>query len=128
MSSARWLRQEFVDAGDDGVVGAGEDGEADAVDVLLDGGGDDHLGGLAEAGVDDLHAGVAEGAGDDFGAAVVAVEAGFGDEDADWCGSGHRCEVYVAAIRIRNSYCDSTHRLRNRGAYSESSEVLMHRT
>jgi len=70
-------------AGDDDVVRAGEDGEADAVDVLLDGGGDDHLGGLAEAGVDDLHAGVAEGAGDDLGAAVVAVEAGFGDEDAD---------------------------------------------
>ena len=45
---------------------------------------DDHLRGLAEAGVDDLHAGVAEGAGDDFGAAVVAVESGLGDEDADW--------------------------------------------
>ncbi len=82
--------QEFVDAGDDCVVGSGEDGEADAVDVLLDGGGDDHLGGLAEAGVDDFHACVAEGAGDDFGAAVVAVEAGFGYEDADWGGAGHR--------------------------------------
>ncbi len=75
--------QECGDARDDDVVGAGEDGEADAVDVFLDGGGDDHLGGLAEAGVDDLHAGIAEGAGDDFCAAVVAVEAGLGDEDAD---------------------------------------------
>ena len=63
----------------DGVVGAGEDGEADDVDVFLDGGGGDHLGGLAQAGVDDFHAGVAEGAGDDFGAAVVAIETGFGD-------------------------------------------------
>src|SRR5258707_207740 len=61
----------------------GEDGEADAVDVLLDGGRDDHFGGLTEAGVDDLHASVAEGSGDDLCAAVVAVEAGFGDEDAD---------------------------------------------
>ena len=60
-------------------MGSGEDGEADAVDVLLDGGGDDHLGGLTKAGVDYLHSGVAEGAGDDFGAAVVAVEAGFCD-------------------------------------------------
>ena len=50
-----------------------EDGEADAIDVLLDGGGDDHLGSLAEAGVDDLHTSIAEGAGDDLGAAVVAV-------------------------------------------------------
>ncbi len=65
--------------GADGVVGAGEDGEADDVDIFLDGGGGDHLWGLAEAGVDDLHAGVAEGAGDYFGAAVVAVEAGLGD-------------------------------------------------
>jgi len=71
-------------------VSAGEDGEADAVDVLLNGGGDDHLRGLAEAGVDDLHAGVAEGSGDDFGAAVVAVEAGFGDQDTDWRGRRHR--------------------------------------
>jgi hypothetical protein len=75
--------EESGDAWDDDVVGSGEDGEADAVDVLLDGGGDDHLGGLTEAGVDDLHASVAKGAGDDLCAAVVAVEAGLGDEDAD---------------------------------------------
>ena len=71
-------------------MGSGEDGEADAVDVLLDGGGDDHLGGLTEAGVDDLHSGVAEGSGDDFGAAVVAVEAGLCDQDADWRLISHR--------------------------------------
>ena len=65
--------EERGDAGNDDIVGSGEDGEADAVDVFLDGGGDDHLGGLAEACVDDLHSGVAEGSGDDLGAAVVAV-------------------------------------------------------
>ncbi|MCU1252606.1 MAG: hypothetical protein JWQ49_5635 [Edaphobacter sp.] len=77
------------DTRDDDVVGAGEDGEADAVDVFLDGGGDDHLRGLAKAGVDDLHARVAEGSGDDLGSAVVAVQAGLGYEDADWSGAGH---------------------------------------
>ncbi len=87
------------DAGDDDVVSAGEDGEADAVDVFLDGGGDDHLGGLAEAGVDDLHAGVAEGAGDDFCAAVVAVEAGFGYEDADWGRRNSHRLVSIAGAR-----------------------------
>jgi len=82
--------EELDDAGDDHVVGAGEDGEADAVDVFLDGGGDDHLWGLAKAGVDDLHASVAEGAGDDFCAAVVAVKARLCYKDADWSGRGHR--------------------------------------
>ena len=69
--------------GADGVVRAGKNGEADDVNVFLNGGGSDHLGSLAQTGVDYLHAGVAEGAGDDFCAAVVAVETGFGDEDAD---------------------------------------------
>src|SRR5271165_3788242 len=73
----------------DGVVGAGEDGEADDIDVFLDGSGGDHLRGLAEAGVDDFHAGVAEGAGDDFGAAVVAVEAGLGNQYANFAVRGH---------------------------------------
>jgi len=41
-------------------VRAGENGKADHVDVFLDGGGGDHLGGLAQAGVDDLHASVAQ--------------------------------------------------------------------
>src|SRR5208282_3852507 len=59
----------------DGVVRAGEDREADHVDVFLDGGGGDHLGGLTQAGVDYLHASVTQGAGDDFGAAVVAIQA-----------------------------------------------------
>ncbi len=90
--------EQVVDAGEDGVVGSGEDGEADAVDVLLDGGGDDHLGSLAEAGVDDLHASVAEGAGDDLCTTVVAVEAGLGYKDADGCGMGHRSESILGGL------------------------------
>src|SRR5882757_5881632 len=74
-----FFAQEIHELRADSVVGAGEDGEADNVDVFLYRGGGDHLRGLPEAGVDDFHAGVAEGAGNDLGAAVVAVEAGLGD-------------------------------------------------
>ena len=62
---------------------ARQDREADDVDVLLEGRRDDHLRRLAQAGVDDLEAFVAEAAGEHLGAAVVAVEAGLGDEDLD---------------------------------------------
>jgi len=71
--------EEFHELGADGVVRAGENGKADHVDVFLDGGGGDHLGGLAQAGVDDLHASVAQGASDNFCAAVVAVQPRLGD-------------------------------------------------
>ena len=50
-------------------------------DVLLDGRLDDLLRGLVEPRVDDLAPGVAQGAGDHLGAAIVAIEAGFCDED-----------------------------------------------
>ena len=43
--------EEFHELGAESVVGAGKDGEADDVDVLLDGGGGDHLRGLAQAGL-----------------------------------------------------------------------------
>ena len=69
---------------------AGEDAEADNVDVLLQRGVDDHLGGLAQAGVDDFHAGIAQGAGDDFGAAIVAVEARLGNKYSNFGSGGHR--------------------------------------
>src|SRR6267142_2065960 len=59
-----FVAEEFHELGADGVVGAGENREADDVDVFLDGGGGNHFGGLAKAGVDDFHAGVAECAGD----------------------------------------------------------------
>src|ERR1700730_2520693 len=47
--------EEFHELRAEGVVGAGENGEADDVDVFLDGGGGDHLGRLAQAGVDYFH-------------------------------------------------------------------------
>jgi hypothetical protein len=37
-----------------------------------------------QARVDHFHPGISQRSGDDFGAAVVAVEAGLGDEDSDW--------------------------------------------
>ena len=59
---------------------AAEDGEADGVDVLLDGRGDDLLRRLAQAGVDDFHAGVAQRARNDLRAAVVAIQPRFGNQ------------------------------------------------
>ncbi len=61
----------------------GEDGEADGIGILLDCGLGDLLGRLVQPCVDHLHAGVPEGAGDDLGAAVVSVEPGLGDDDAN---------------------------------------------
>jgi hypothetical protein len=65
-------------------VGAREHAEPDGVHVLLDRGGHDLLGRLVESGVDDLEAPVAQGARDDLGAAVVPVEPGLGNDDADF--------------------------------------------
>jgi hypothetical protein len=76
------------------VVRAGKNGEANYVDVFLNGGGGDHFRGLAEAGVDDFHSGVAEGASDDFGAPVVAVEARLGDQNSDFL-FWHECRDYA---------------------------------
>ena len=64
-------------------VGAGEDAEADDVDVFLQRRFGDHLGRLADAGVDHLAAAIAERAGDDLGAAVVAIQPGLRDKHAD---------------------------------------------
>ena len=65
---------------------AGEDREPDRVRVLLDRGLGDLLRRLMQAGVDHLHAGVPQGARDDLRAAVVAVQSGLGDDDADFSG------------------------------------------
>src|SRR5215211_1351795 len=73
------LFEELDNAGHERHVGAGEDGDADGVGVLLDGRLDDLLWGLVEACVDDLHPRVAEGAGDDLGPSVVPVEANLRD-------------------------------------------------
>jgi hypothetical protein len=48
---------------------------------------------MPETCVDHFHAGVAKGAGDDLGAAVVSIEAGLGDQDADGRCGGHRWVV-----------------------------------
>ena len=65
-------------------VGAGEDADADHVHIFLGGGGGHLVGRDPHAEIDHLHAGVAEGAGDDLYAAVVAVQAELGEEDAGW--------------------------------------------
>jgi putative hydrolase of the HAD superfamily len=66
----------------EGHVGAGEHGQPDRVDVLVDGGGGDGFGRLEQPGVDDLVPGVAQDAGHDLDPPVVAVEADLGDQDA----------------------------------------------
>ena len=70
------------DLGDQRHVRPREQGQADRVGVLLQGCLGDLFGGLEQARVDHLEAGIAQGAGDDLGAAVVAVQAGLGDDDA----------------------------------------------
>ena len=86
-------------------VRAGEDRQPDGVGVLLDDGLDDLLGRLVQAGVDDLHARVAQRASDDLCAAIVAVEAGLGDDDADLLAGGgvlrHSCPGAGRMIRAR---------------------------
>ena len=81
-------------------MGARQDRQPDDVDVLLERRRRDHLGRLAEARVDDLEALVAEAAGEDLGAAVVAVEAGLGDEHLDRA-VGHGPIVPRRVIRPR---------------------------
>ena len=64
----------------EGHVRTGQDGQADDVDIFLERGRGDHLGRLSEARVDDLEALVAQPTREHLGAAVVAVEAGLGDQ------------------------------------------------
>lgn len=71
------------DPGDERHMRTGEDRDADRVCVLLKGGLNDLLGRLVEARIDDLHAGVPQRPCDDLCPAVVAVEAGLRDHDAD---------------------------------------------
>src|SRR5205823_12205651 len=59
-----------------------EDAQSDRIDVFLQRRLGDHLGRLANARVDDFEAGVAQRAGDDLGAAVVAIQARLGDQNA----------------------------------------------
>ncbi|GMA88193.1 hypothetical protein GCM10025868_34430 [Angustibacter aerolatus] len=71
-------------------MGTAEHRQAHHVGVLGDGRLDDLLRRLVQAGVDDLHAGVAQRPRDDLGTAVVPVEAGLGDDDADRGSVAHR--------------------------------------
>ena len=80
---ASLLVQQLADARKQRHVRAAQDREPDDVDVLLDGGGGDHLRRLMQPGVDDFHSGIAKRRGDDLRAAVVSVETGFGNEYAD---------------------------------------------
>ena len=64
-------------------VRPGKDRKPHRVHVLLQGSLGHHLGGLAQTGVDHLHAGIPQGARHHFGAAVVPIQAGFGDQDSD---------------------------------------------
>ena len=83
MSSARALGEQLEHAREHRHVRAGQDADADDVDVLLDRGVDDFLRRAVQARVDDVHAGVAQRARDDLDAAVVAVEPDLGDEHAN---------------------------------------------
>src|SRR5580765_2486521 len=77
------LAQQLEHPGEQIVVGPREHGEPDGVGVLLNGGGDDLLGGLMQARVDHLEARVPERPRDDLGAAIVAVEPRLGHHHAD---------------------------------------------
>src|SRR5881396_1301027 len=77
------LLQELHDLGEEGHVSPAQAGEADRIDVLLDCGLDDVLRRLPEARIDDLHPRVAQRPGDDLRPAIVTVQSGFGNEDAD---------------------------------------------
>jgi len=96
------LLQGLDHGGEERVVRAAHDGEADRVDVFLNRRRCDHVGGLVQARVDDLEAGVTQRASDHLGAPVVPVEARLGDQDTELarfrCGDAHwRAKRYSPA-------------------------------
>ena len=103
---AAGVDHELPHAGEERHVGAGEDREADDVHVLLDGGRRDHLGRLMQTGVHHFHAGVAERGGDDLRAAIMAVEAGLGDQHANRARRSQECPPLSrsSANTTRESY------------------------
>jgi hypothetical protein len=80
--------EQFADARKDGIMRAGEDGDANSVDVLLNGGAYNLFRRLPKAGIDYFHTGISQRARDNFGATVMAIKSGFGDKDAK--GTIHR--------------------------------------
>ena len=77
------LGEQLEDARKHRHVRAGQDADADDVDVLLDRGVDDLLRRAVETRIDDVHAGVAQAPRHDLDAAIVAVETHLGNEHAN---------------------------------------------
>ena len=61
----------------------GQERQPDAVHVLLQGRRHNHLRRLVQSCVDDFEPGIAQGPCDDLGAAIVAVQADFSDQEPD---------------------------------------------
>ena len=80
-SAASAALQPLDHFGEQGVVGPGQDGQADGPDILLHGRRNDLLGCLAQTGVDDLETGIPQRPRHDLGAPVVAIKPGLGDEN-----------------------------------------------
>src|SRR6185503_6718797 len=78
-----FLTHQLGDPREEIVVRAGEERQTDHVGVLLERGLDDLLRRLMHPRVDHLHASVAQGACHDLRAAVMAVEPGLRNDDAD---------------------------------------------
>src|SRR5438105_1812469 len=77
------LLHQLADAREDVVVRAREQREANGVGVLLQRCLDDLFRCLMHTGVNDFHPGIAQRPCHDFRAAIVPVETGFCDDDAD---------------------------------------------
>src|SRR5436190_11389652 len=82
------VANEVLHAWDQRHVSPTQNRETDYIDVFLNRRGRDHLGSLMKSSVDDFHSRVTERGGDDFCAAVVSVEARFGDEYSNWSHCG----------------------------------------
>src|SRR5437764_405601 len=76
------LLEALHDPREGGHVGAGEQADAEHVDIFLHRRVDDLLGRAVQTGVDHVHARIPQAAGDDPDAAVVAVQAYLGHQDS----------------------------------------------
>ena len=76
------VAQLFHHAGEQREVGAAQQRQADRIDILLESGLGDLLGGLVQARVDHLETVVSEGSGNGLGATVVAIQTWFRHDDA----------------------------------------------
>ena len=62
------------------VVSSRKNGKPDDVDIFLNGGGCDHLGGLAKSGINDFHPSIAQRARNNLSPAVVPIKARLGNQ------------------------------------------------